>query len=101
MTGTDTAAALLRALRHLLPDAILSVTHERPWCSLTFTGTQLCLSAVIVGESHHEVAAEYVQILPDHEFTLGRQLVADIAVSEHVTDMAESCLVIHALLLND
>lgn len=101
MTGTATAAGLLRALRHLLPDAILSVTNERPWRSLTFTGTQLCLSAVIVGESHDEVAAEYVQILPDYEFKLRRQLVADIAVSEHVTDKDTSCLVIHALLLND
>jgi hypothetical protein len=92
---------LLRALRHLLPDAILSVTHERPWCSLTFTGTQLCLSAVIVGESHHDVAAEYVQILPDYEFKLGGQLVADIAVSEHVTDNETSCLVIYALILDN
>lgn len=101
MTGAARHTALLRALRQLLPDAILSVTQERPWHSLTFNGTQFCLSAVIVGKGHHTVAAAYARILPEFEFKLGGQLVADIAVGEQITVGGQSNLVIHILLLDD
>ena len=101
MTGAARQAALLRALRQLLPDAILSVTQERPWHSLTFNGTQLCLSAAIVGEGHNAVAAAYARILPEFEFKLSGQLVADIAVSEQTTAGNQSSFIIHILLLDD
>lgn len=101
MTAIARSAAFLRALRILLPNAILSVTQERPWFSLTFAGTQLCLSVTIAGDAHREVAAEYARILPENDFDLGAQLVADIAVSTVATGDNESSLTIYALLLDD
>ena len=101
MTALTKTTALLHTLRQLLPDAVWSVTHERPYCSLNLTGTQLRLSGTIARKDHHKAAAEYARILPEYEFNLGEQLVADIAVTEHVTDEAESRLIIHALLLGD
>lgn len=101
MIGGARYTALLRALGQLLPDAVLSVTQERPWRSLTFDGTQLCLSAAIVGEGHHAVAAEYARLLPEFEFKLSTQLVADIAVSEQLSAGNRSIFVIHILLLDD
>lgn len=101
MTIHATSEALLWALRRLLPNVSLSVTQERPWYSLTFTGTQLCIAVTVSGKAHRQVAAEYAQILPEYDFSLGAQLVADIAVSKHIAGDNESCLTVHALLLDD
>jgi hypothetical protein len=101
MTVHATSDALLRALRRLLPNASLSVTQELPWCSLTFSGTQLCIAVTISCKAHSQIAKECAQTLPEYDFSFGSQLVADIAVSEHIAGDNESCLTIQALLLDD
>lgn len=101
MTVTPASAAFLQALCRLLPSASLSVTQQRPWCSLTFTGTQLCIAVTISGKAHSQIATECAQTLPEYDFSFGSQLVADIAVSEHIAGDNESCLTIQALLLDD
>jgi len=100
MSRHSKAVQLLRALQRMLPDANFRVIHERPWHSLTFTGTQICLSALLV-----DTSAEHTQLfmhhLPDHEFDLSGQLVADIAVTETCFAAGQNSLVIDALLLDD
>jgi len=54
--------------------------HETAWASITFAGTrhevvlEFCGDAVAAGE-------ELIERLPDHEFAIPRQLVADASVS--------------------
>ena len=100
--------ALCNALRALFPDADVSILHERPWHSLTFCGTQLCLSVHMRDGNWPGDVEALAQLLSEHEFDLPRQIVADIAVTGAVTGavmqavMAKGamCLIIDALLLD-
>jgi hypothetical protein len=91
----------MRALRQLLPQATLSVIHERPWHSLTFSGSQICISAILHTGYNAEFVTRIAQILPEHEFELSGQLVADIAVIEMASGENPGRLMIDALLLDD
>ena len=90
---------LLRALSVLLPSGLICVISQRPWHSLTFSGNQIELSAIVASENHSRIAAEFDQILSEQDFDLKGPLVADIAVTERTTGDHETRLVIHALLL--
>jgi hypothetical protein len=92
---------LLRALQQILPDAELSVIHERRWHSLTFSGVQICIAGILCGCDHVDTATRLAQILPEHEFDVKGQLVADIAVVKTVSGTTQSRLMIDALLLDD
>lgn len=94
------AGRLLRALQPMLPEASFRIIHERPWHSLTFAGTQICISVQFAGVPADSVE-HFMQRLPDHEFDLSGQLVADIAVTEACLVTGEQSLVIHALVLDD
>jgi hypothetical protein len=95
------SSGLMRALRRLMPEAMFSVSGERPWHNNAFAGAQLCILADIAGKHHQAIAANLRQLLPEHQFELGNFLVADIAVTSCVTDDNASHLVIDALLLDD
>jgi hypothetical protein len=92
---------LLRALWNLLADADVRLVSERSWHSLTFSGTQIELSAVVSVGNHAEISAHFEQMLLDHDFQLNGVFVADIAVTERVAIANETRLVIHALLIED
>lgn len=96
--------ALCNALRALIPTADISILHERPWHSLTFCGTQTCLSVHMQDGTWRGDVEALSQLLSEHEFDLPRQIVADIAVTGPVTQavMAKgaACLIIDALLLD-
>ena len=100
MSRHSNASRLLRALQPMLPEASFRIIHERPWHSLTFAGTQICIS-VLVADSSMENAQHFMQYLPDHEFNLSGTLVADIAVTETCCDTGQQGLVIDALVLDD
>lgn len=91
----------MRALRQLMPEAMFSVSVERPWHSNSFAGAQLSIVADIAGKHHQAIAANLRQLLPEHQFELANGLVADIAVTSCVTDDNASHLVIDVLLLDD
>lgn len=91
--------SLIEALNAMCPDAAFLVMQQNPWHSLTFAGTELCLSANIAAENHLDVAANFAGLLSEHEFSLCDQLVADIAVVDSVTSHGKTRLTIHALLL--
>ena len=100
MSGRTNTRALLHALRALLPGADINVLHERPWHSLTFCGTQLCLSVPIADAKMLGEAKILSQKLSEHEFVLSGQIVADISVTWAVVVEGAQCLIIDALLLD-
>jgi hypothetical protein len=100
MRSNSRAAGFLQVMRQLLPNAELSLIHERPWHSLTFSGSQLCVSAVLADRCHADTATRIAKLLPEYDFDLKRQLVADIAVIEMASTATQSRLTIDALLLD-
>jgi hypothetical protein len=95
------AEGLLRALRAILPGAEISVICERPWHSLTFSGVQICCSVILQVGHGAGKAATFTRDLPEHEFDLPGQLVADIAVVDGAPAAAGHRLMIDALVLDD
>lgn len=57
----------------------------RAWASVTFAGTRHCFTLVFAGEEAVEAGERFLAALPDHEFAIPGQLVADatIAKAEH------------------
>ncbi|MBX7540172.1 hypothetical protein [Qipengyuania sphaerica] len=59
------------------------ITHtERAWASITFAGTRHSLSILFAGDEAVEAGERFVATLPDHEFAIPGQLVADAGVVE-------------------
>ena len=83
-----------------MPAASIAILHERPWHSLTFCGAQICLS-VALPETAAEQRSAITQLLENHEFSLPRQLVADIAITETAILGGTYRLIVDTLLLDD
>ena len=100
MTDQAPSRSLVRALHALMPQASITILHERPWHSLTFGGAQICLSLAlpITAAEQRSVVA---QLLENHEFSLPGQLVADIAITETAILGGQYRMIIDALLLED
>ncbi len=60
---------------------------ERPWASATFSGTRHNAALAFEGNEAMEAAERFIEALPDHEFAIPGQLVADAAVIEARLDM--------------
>ena len=79
-----TAADRLRAaLADLHQHRGQVLTHtEKAWASITFAGTRHSLAILFAGEEAVAAGEEFVVALPDHEFAIPGQLVADAGVVE-------------------
>ncbi len=55
---------------------------ERAWASATFSGTRHTIRLVFNGREAVEAGERLIDALPEHEFAIPHQLVADAAVSE-------------------
>ena len=55
---------------------------ERAWASITFSGARHTLTLVFAGEEAVAAGEHFIAALPDHEFAIPGQLVADAAVTE-------------------
>jgi hypothetical protein len=53
---------------------------ERPWASATFAGARHTLALTFTGPEAIEAGEALIAMLPDHEFDIPGQLVADAAV---------------------
>lgn len=53
---------------------------ERSWASVTFAGTRHSVVIAFTGTEAVTAGEGFIDALPDHEFTIPRQLVADAAV---------------------
>ena len=100
MTDQAPSRSLVRALQALMPQASIAILHERPWHSLTFCGAQICLS-VALPETAAEQRSAITQLLENHEFSLPRQLVADIVITETAILGGTYRLIVDTLLLDD
>ena len=77
---------------------------ERPWSSATFAGTRHSVALLFEGEAAMARAEHFIEALPEHEFEIVGQLVADAAVIEVKLDMLPSPrfeIEVELLLLED
>ena len=58
------------------------VHREKAWASITFAGTRHTLSLRFTGSEAVAAGERFVAALPEHEFAIPGQLVADATVSE-------------------
>lgn len=87
---------LILAGRH----AQLLTHEERPWASVTFSGSRHELMIDFDGEKAVADAEMFMAFLPEHEFTIPRMLVADATISAvDQTVIPEPRIVITATLL--
>jgi hypothetical protein len=74
---------LLEALAGLAQGKALFVSHaESSWASITFSGTRHRVVLEFCGEEATETGESFITALPEHEFAVPGQLVADAAVVE-------------------
>lgn len=93
---------LLDAVMRLAGEHGELISHgERPWASATFHGTRHTITLLFNGKDGAAAGDEFIAALPEHEFTIRGQLVADAAVSEvtHVTLPTERMVVETELLM--
>ena len=109
----ETKARRYRARRSLgdrLREALLELaeaqaqllTHEeKSWASITFTGTKHELTLDFDGAKAVEAGERFIAALPDHEFSIPGQLVADATINSanHTTLPGPRLLVNVTLLL--
>src|SRR5690349_20961966 len=59
------------------------ITHtERAWASITFAGSRHTLVLLFAGDEGVEAGERFIAVLPEHEFAIPAQLVADASVTE-------------------
>jgi hypothetical protein len=59
------------------------LTHsERAWASITFAGARHTLALLFAGEEAVAAGEAFIAALPEHEFAIPSQLVADAAITE-------------------
>jgi hypothetical protein len=96
---------LLDAVMRLASEYGELISHaERPWASATFHGTRHTITLIFNGKDGAASGEEFIATLPEHEFTIRGQLVADAVVNEvtHVTLPVERMVVeVDLLLLAD
>ena len=74
---------LREALMALAQHRAQVVTHsEKTWASITFAGTRHSLALVFAGADAVDAGEHFVAELPDHEFAIRGQLVADATIVE-------------------
>ena len=72
---------LLSALLTLAGGRAELIRHsERPWASVTFSGSRHTVLLAFTGTEAVAAGEALIAALPEHEFTITRQLVADAAV---------------------
>ena len=87
--ATD-APLLRRPPRHRLREAVLALAgpharilahQETNWASVTFTGTRHRMDLLFEGAEALEAGELFIAFLPEHQFAIPRQLVADATVT--------------------
>lgn len=86
----------------LRPDLIRH--GERAWASATFSGSRHGIRFAFRGDEAVEAADRFIEALPDHEFAIPGQIVADATVVEaRLAMVPEPCFEVEVelLLLDD
>lgn len=101
-----------RTVSDRLRDALMELAAGRPriashretaWASITFAGTRHQLELLFDGAEAVAAGEIFIAELPEHEFAIPRQLVADAAVTEvdHRLEPPLLAVSIELLLLED
>lgn len=101
---TGTSGKLLAALADLARHkARVTHHHEASWASITFAGTRHRITLEFRGEEAIEAGECFIAFLPEHEFAIPGQLVADAEVVEvdHCLDPAVLTITCELLLLEE
>lgn len=92
-----------RGPRELLANALLSLAggqgriaahSEKSWASITFAGARHRVEMVFEGNQAVEAGECFIAFLPEHEFDIRGQLVADAAVTEAESTVEPARLVV-------
>ena len=78
---------LLAAVMELAGNKAELLRHtETPWASVTFSGSRHRIALAFTGEEAAALGELFIAALPEHEFTVPRQIVADASVTgvEHL-----------------
>jgi hypothetical protein len=98
-------AQLLNVIMELAGECGELLHHaEKPWASVTFCGSRHTIAIAFTGADAVAAGEAFIAALPDHEFTIPRQLVADAAVMEvdhHTLPVAKLVVEVEVLLLDD
>lgn len=96
---------LLDAVLALAGNHGSAISHkQRPWHSVTFSGTRHSFELVFSGEAAVLAGEALIELLPEHEFTIPGNLVADACVSSSKLTVVPEWrldLAIELLLLDD
>lgn len=78
----STAAKLIRTVMEICGESSELVgAHEREWASATFSGARHSLDLLIPAGDAGAALPDAIAQLPDHEFDLTGEIVADCAVT--------------------
>lgn len=73
---------LLTAVMALAGDKAELLRHaERPWASITFAGSRHHVALSFRGVEAVAAGEAFIAVLPEHEFTIPGQLVADAVIA--------------------
>lgn len=101
-----------RGVREKLAETLLALANghgtitahsEKSWASITFAGARHAVELVFDSAVAVEAGECFIAFLPEHEFTIPGQLVADAAIVEveSVTDPERLTVRCELLLLED
>jgi len=96
---------LLTALLDLAQGKAVLIRHsERSWASATFAGTRHSVRLAFRGTDAVAAGEDLIALLPEHEFTIPGQIVADaavVAVDHQLLPGPSITLTLELLLLQD
>jgi hypothetical protein len=81
----------------------IAAHREKSWASITFAGARHTLELVFDGASAVEAGEQFIAMLPDHEFAIPGQLVAEANVTavDHRLQPPRMQITCELLLLED
>ena len=82
-TRRTTGDRLRSAVSELAEHQAQVLTHtEKNWASITFAGTRHSLALLFAGDEAVAAGERFIAALPEHEFHIPGQLVADAGIRE-------------------
>ena len=92
---------LIRAVLNLLPGGTVMGCKRQAWHSATFSGERVIFTLALEGADSGLRYENFSKELPEVEFTLRRQYVADILVTGRVKKADGLEVTVEALLLDE
>jgi hypothetical protein len=83
--------------------ATLLAHREKSWASITFAGARHRIELAFDGAEAVEAGETFIALLPEHEFSIPRQLVAEATVIavDHQLDPPRMAVTSEVLMLED